>query len=168
MNLAAIYNARHEWTEAEAACRRGLARNADNAMLLNQIGLALWQDGRRAEGQTAWRRSVRLDPTDLTARVNLAASLYQLGDIQAVREQLLVGLSSNEDSRVSNPDMQALYVAHFKLGDIYQMQGRWQAAAQEYEHVLQIKPDLSAAHAQLASVRAHLASSQTNGPVIPR
>lgn len=55
---------------------------------------------------------------------------------------------------------QAVYVAHFKLGDIYQQEKDWQAAAGEYQQVLQIKPDLAAAREQLEAVRTSLPSSR--------
>ena len=156
MNLAAIYNAEHQWAKAQIACRRGLAIAPTNAMLLDQFGLALWLGGQPGEGQAAWRRSIQLDPTDLTPRVNLATSFYQLGQMDAAEEQLLAGLRGSGDSRRSNPDPQAVYVAHFKLGDIYQLKGQWQAAAQQYQEVLRIKPDLAPAQEQLARVRPHL------------
>ena len=155
MNLGAIYNALRQWTKAEEACRQGLAIYPDNPMLLNQIGLALWQEGSRNEGQAAWRRSVQLDPSDFTAHVNLATSLYQLGQLDAARDQLLAGLARNKDLRMS-PDHQALYVAHFKLGDIYQLKGDWQAAAREYQEVLRINPDLVAAQERLDAMRAQV------------
>lgn len=158
MNLGAIYNAQQKWPQAQDACRHGLAVNPDNPMLLNQIGLALWLGGRPEEGLASWRRSVQLDPTDLTARVNLATSFYQLGQIDAAQSQLLTGLRSSQNPRM-NPDPQAVYVAHFKLGDIYGLKGDWLAAAGEYQQVLQLKPDLAAAREQLDAVRAHLASS---------
>jgi len=164
MNLGAIYNALRQWTEAEDACRHGLAIYPDNPMLLNQIGLALWQEGRHDEGQAAWRRSVQLDPADLTAHVNLATSFYQSGQLDAARDELLAGLASNKDSR-AGLDPQALYIAHFKLGDIYQLKGNWQAAAQEYQEVLQINPDLVAAREQLEAIRARFTSPQPlSGP----
>ena len=159
MNLGAIYNAQQRWAQAQEACRRGLAINPDNAMLLNQAGLALWLGGRPEEGLASWRRSVQLDPTDLTARVNLATGFYQLGQIDAAQDQLLAGLRSSMNPRM-NPDPQALYVAHFKLGDIYGLKRDWQAAAGEYQQVLQLKPDLAAAREQLDAMRAHLASAQ--------
>ena len=155
MNLGAIYNAQQRWAQAEDACRRGLAVNPDNPVLLNQIGLALWLGGRPEEGLASWRRSVQLDPTDLTARVNLATSFYQIGQLDAAKDQLLGGLRSSLNSRM-NPDPQAVYVAHFKLGDIYEQKGDWQAAAGEYQQVLQLKPDLAAAREQLDAVRARL------------
>jgi tetratricopeptide (TPR) repeat protein len=165
MNLGAIDNALRQWAKAEDACRHGLKIYPDNPMLLNQIGLALWQEGSHDQGQAAWRRSVQLDPSDLTAHVNLATSLYQIGQLDAARDELLAGLSSNKDSRVSL-DPQALYIAHFKLGDIYQLETNWQAAEQEYQEVLQLKPDLVAAQEQLEAIRARVISPQPlSGPI---
>jgi protein O-mannosyl-transferase len=159
MNLGAIYNAMRLWEKAIEACRRGLALEPNNAMLLDQIALALWHDGQRDQALDAWRRSVQLDPTDLTAHINFATSLYQLGQLDAAIEQLVAGLRSSLDSRAS-PGSQDIYLAHFKLGYIYEQKGVWQAAAQEYQRTLEMKSDFAPAREQLEAVRTRLRNPQ--------
>jgi protein O-mannosyl-transferase len=153
MNLGAIYNATRQWEKAIDACRHGLSIEPNNAMLLNQLGLALWQNGQRDQGLNAWRHSVQLDPTDLQTRVNLATSLYQLGQLDAAVNELLAGLRAGPDSR-TNQNSTAIYLAHFKLGYIYEERHEWQTAAQEYQQVLEIKSDFAPAREQLEAVRA--------------
>ncbi len=148
MNLGAISNAMRQWEKAIDACRHGLAIEPDNAMLLNQLGLALWENGQQDQGLDAWRRSVQLDPTDLQTRVNLATSLYQLGQLDAAVNELVAGLRAGADSR-TNQNSTALYLAHFKLGYIYEQRHEWHDAAQEYQRVLEIKSDFAPAREQL-------------------
>ena len=148
MNLGAISNAMRQWEKAIDACRHGLAIEPDNAMLLNQLGLALWENGQQDQGLDAWRRSVQLDPTDLQTRVNLATSLYQLGQLDAAVSELVAGLRAGADSR-TNQNSTALYLAHFKLGYIYEQRHEWHDAAQEYQRVLEIKSDFAPAREQL-------------------
>ena len=152
MNLGAIYNAMRQWEKAIDACRHGLSIEPDNAMLLNQLGLARWENGQRDQGLEAWRRSVQLDPTDLQTRVNLATSLYQLGQLDAAVNELVAGLRAGVDSR-TNQNSTALYLAHFKLGYIYEQRHEWHDAAQEYHRVLEIKSDFAPAREQLEGLR---------------
>jgi tetratricopeptide (TPR) repeat protein len=159
MNLGAIYNAMRLWEKAIEACRHGLALEPNNAMLLDQIALALWHDGQRDQALDAWRRSVQLDPTDLTARINFATSLYQLGQLDAAIDQLVAGLRTSLDSRAS-PGSQDIYLAHFKLGYVYEQKGAWQAAAQEYQRTLEMKSDFAPAREQLEAVRTRLRNPQ--------
>ncbi len=165
VNLGAVYNAMRQWGKAIEACRHGLALEPDNHVALNQIALALWQDGQLDQALDAWRRAVQLDPTDLTARINFATSLYQLGQFDAAIDQLVAGLRPSPGSRASLglraiPGLQDAYLAHFKLGYIYEQKGAWQAAAQEYQQALEMKSDFAPAREQLEAVRARLKHPQ--------
>jgi protein O-mannosyl-transferase len=158
VNLGAAYNAMQQWQSAIDACRRGLDMDPDHPVLLNQMALALWQNDQRDKALADWQRAVQADPTDLDARVNFATSLFQLGQLDAAVDELVAGLRASRDVRAS-PDAPEAYMAHFKLGYIYEQKGAWHAAAQEYQQVLQIKSDFGPAREQLEALRAHLKES---------
>jgi tetratricopeptide (TPR) repeat protein len=44
--------------------------------------------------------------------------------------------------------------AHFGLGTVFLLQKKWAAAAQEFETVLRLRPDLAVARERLALARA--------------
>jgi protein O-mannosyl-transferase len=158
VNLGAAYSALQKWQSAIDACRHGLDIDPNHPVLLNQMALALWQDGQRDQALADWQRAVQADPSDLDARVNFATSLFQLGQLDAALDQLVVGLRASRDVHAS-PDAPEVYLAHFKLGYMYEQKGAWQAAAQEYLQTLQIKSDFGPAREQLEAVRARLKES---------
>jgi len=153
VNLGATYDSLCEWPKAIDACRHGLRVSPDNAILLNQLALALWMDGSHDEGIEAWRRSIRLDPINLGAHVNLATSLYQLGQIDAAMEELRKGLDAQ-------PDSEDDYLAHFKLGYIYEQRGAWRDAFREYQQALKLNSDFTPAREQLGQLQRRMKKSQ--------
>ena len=110
-------------------------------------------DGSHDEGIAAWRRSIRLDPINLGARVNLATSLYQLGQVDAAMEELRKGLDAQ-------PDSEDAYLAHFKLGYIYEQRGAWRDALREYQQSLKLNSDFAPAREQLGQLQGRLKESQ--------
>ncbi|HEV2201844.1 MAG TPA: tetratricopeptide repeat protein [Bryobacteraceae bacterium] len=149
VNVGAVYNATHQWQQAAEASRRGLAVGPDSSMLLDQLGIALLNDGHPQEAVAAWRRAIQVSPEDIESHVNLATYLFQSGQLNEASAQLIEALKRS-------PNVPNAFVAHFKLGNIYEMQGFWQAAAQQYEAALQQKPVFQDAALRLKEVREHL------------
>jgi protein O-mannosyl-transferase len=146
VNLGAAYNAGRQWERAAEACRHGLAADPYDGALFDQLGVALVNLGRGAQALDAWRRAVHLEPGDLDARANLATYYLQIGELDKAQAQLDAGLAASPNA----PDA---YVAHYKLGFIYERKGLQQAAASEYERALAMKPDFAPARAELDRVR---------------
>jgi protein O-mannosyl-transferase len=153
VNLGAAYNAGRQWEKAEEACRHGLTTDPDDSALFDQLGLALVNQGRGAQALDAWRRAIRLQPGDLDARVNLATYLLQIGKLDDAQAELDAGLAAS-------PNAPNAYLAHYKLGFIYERKGLRQAAASEYERALAMKPDFAPARAELSLVRSRLGKAE--------
>jgi tetratricopeptide (TPR) repeat protein len=62
------------WQEAEAAFRRGLARDPTLAAAHNGLGVSLWGQGRREEALRSLAEGLRLEPGDLRAGFNLGVA----------------------------------------------------------------------------------------------
>ncbi len=76
------------WKDGSTLMLRALAVTEDNAVAHDGYGLELYRAGREAEALPHFREAVRLSPTSVGARVNLAAALSRSGDFEAAVEQL--------------------------------------------------------------------------------
>jgi tetratricopeptide (TPR) repeat protein len=61
------------WTEAEADLRCALDLNRRNPHAWFKLGVALSEQGRQTEAQSAWRETLRYDPGHMRARARLSA-----------------------------------------------------------------------------------------------
>jgi Flp pilus assembly protein TadD len=113
------------------------------------LGVALRRDGKPEEAETAYRRSIELDPEFLPGYQNLVA-LYSLrGDVDAAS----VLLEFLEHQKTRNP---FLYLA---IGDLSKKQGDWEGARLFYRKGRRLRrsdPDLLSAlgevHLQLGDL----------------
>ncbi len=74
-NLGSVLNTQRRWKEAEAACRRAIALDAQLAEAHNNLGIALKAQGRLAESEVALRQALALLPDLAQIEANLAAVL---------------------------------------------------------------------------------------------
>jgi len=118
------------------------------AEIWNALGTVLREQGHLSKAADAFRQALSVDPDSRTARQNLGALEYQLGDRGTAEQFWLDNLQRHPDflpSRVSYANS----LARSRQND---------AAIKEYETVLVQKPDLAAAHEALA--RLYLAQNQ--------
>jgi tetratricopeptide (TPR) repeat protein len=118
------------------------------AEIWNALGTVLREQGHWSKAAGAFRQALSVDPDSRTARQNLGALEYQLGNRGAANQFWIENLQRHPDflpSRVSYANS----LARSRQND---------AAIQEYETVLVQKPDLAAAHEALA--RLYLAQNQ--------
>jgi predicted CXXCH cytochrome family protein len=60
-----------DWAAAEGALSRSLALHPVQVVPLNEIGIALWEQGRPEQARQAWRRALEWNPSYEAARRNL-------------------------------------------------------------------------------------------------
>ncbi len=90
--------AENEWVQAEHCFRQALARDPDSHEYINNIGLALLRQGRRAAAIEFFHRAAKLEPRDETARRNLKSAMSRYvapGGVMLVLS-LVVALSRSE------------------------------------------------------------------------
>ena len=72
--------------EAEASYREALELAPDRADILANLGYVLLQENRAQEALPFIEKAATLSPHDITARINLAATLSSVGDLTRARE----------------------------------------------------------------------------------
>jgi tetratricopeptide (TPR) repeat protein len=75
------------WAEAAAAFRQAVALAPDDALLHNNLGVALFQTAQLDDAAAAFGRAVELDPAHVPARAGLAFALVSKGDQAGAIEQ---------------------------------------------------------------------------------
>ncbi len=77
--LARLQHDMGRFSDAAATLRAGLAHHPDNALLLNNYGLALRRLGQTEEAEQAWRNALQANPGLVQARANLGQLLVETG-----------------------------------------------------------------------------------------
>jgi tetratricopeptide (TPR) repeat protein len=126
----------------ESAKRIGAAQQAapEDAQLSRLWGEVLLYSGRKTEAEAAFRRSIELDPNDLSGYQNLARYLAITGRPGEV-------LATYEAALKRNPESAPLNMV---VGSLYELQSRNQEAMARYEEAIRLDPGLAVAMNNLA------------------
>ena len=159
-----------------------LAKRPDNARAQNNLGRALYQQGRIDAAIAHYRESVRLDPGDAHTHYNLGLALIRVGrpgDAVApltaavqllpyfASAQLNLGivLTQLDRAEVALPHLaEAIQFdaspadAHFQLGVALAKLGRWPEAIKHYGQALQFNPTYAEAHSNWGAALVQLNS----------
>lgn len=146
-----------------------LAKRPGNARAHNNLGLALYHQGKFDAAVTRYRESVRLDPSDAHAHYNLGLALMSAGHptdaiaplVEAVRilpyffsAHLNLGIVL---TKLGRPGEALPYFAealrydpspadtHFQLGVALAQLGRWPEAVQHYAQAVELRPNYAEA-----------------------
>jgi len=122
---------RGDLAEASGSYKSILTRKPRNAIVLNNLGVALSRLGRLAEAEEQLRLALKSQPDYYEALVNLACVLMARGDLPSAQNalhQVLKRQPGNADAR-----------AHFALTLV--MTGRVRDAVAQYRKALQIQPE---------------------------
>lgn len=110
--------------EATVATRPG------NARARNNLGYALYGEGRLVEALPHLARAVEIEPDYADAWSNLGGVLYTLGRVPEAIPALEAAIRLNA----------SLVVAHYNLALAYHVEGRTQDAVREYREILRLSP----------------------------
>lgn len=109
----------------------------------NNLGVILYQQGRREEGMAHFREALRLQPESAPAHNNLGSILVEAGNLDEAMPHLQKALRINPN-----------YVdAHNNLGLALLRQGRKAEAATQFKTSLRLHPDQPEAHYNLGNIR---------------
>ena len=122
--------------------RRPIAALAVAAVLVGLmtatwIQVSYWRDSR-----TLWTHTLRVQPQNYIARLNLGSSMFQDGNIDGAIDQYRMALQINPNHEV----------AHSNLGEALHQKNRDQEAIQEFERALEIDPTLIQGHYCLGNI----------------
>ncbi len=146
----------------------------DDADLLNDLGLALWRQGRSVDAEPIYRRAQQVKPNDFSILTNLGVALHSQNRLDEACEcfrraidnrpdafdaVINLGLVLSDQGKFDEA-MGWLTLAHQLqpdsadalqgLGVNLARQGRWREAIEKYEQGLRLRPDFARLHRNLA------------------
>jgi Flp pilus assembly protein TadD len=122
------------------------AQRPGNARAQNNLGQALFLQGRVAEAENLYRKALQLDPGNAQAHYNLANILDHDG-------RMPEALAEYGHALALRPEF---FEAHNNLGLALAKAGRPAAAIAEFQATLRLQPDSFAAHCNLADALAQV------------
>ncbi|MEW5717237.1 MAG: tetratricopeptide repeat protein [Chloroflexota bacterium] len=128
-------------TDAEAAYRKAIELNPNDAAAHNNLGALLAEDAARAaDAEAAYREAIRLDPNYAQAHNNLGALLADLG--RAAEAEAAYREAIRLDPNLAQ--------AHNNLGVLLDDLGRSAEAEAAYREAIRLDPNNAAANVNLA------------------
>jgi tetratricopeptide (TPR) repeat protein len=121
----------HRWVDSITLFRHTLAVTKDNFGLKNNLGDAYLRQGRIQEAIDQFQDAIRIKPDFGLARDNLATALTLKEKFQGNIPALLKNLESNPND----------FMLHFRLGNLYDLDGDLTEAIHHYQKALSIQPE---------------------------
>jgi tetratricopeptide (TPR) repeat protein len=140
-----------KYPEAEAAARKAVALEPDEAVFWANLGDILMRRNRIQEAVPATRRAVSLDSTN-------AENWYNHGVALAAAGSLAPAIAAYRRTIAINPDH---FQAVNNLGAVYGYLGRMDEARETYEKAVQLQPTSVQARMNLALASLRLGDTQT-------
>jgi Flp pilus assembly protein TadD len=119
-----------DFAGSESYSREALRLRPDDVNILNELGLALWRQGRSAEAEAIYLRACEIEPNDFRILTNLGLALYSLGRLDEAGDSLLKALELEPDT----------FDAVMNLGLVRSDQGNFAEATQLLERALELRP----------------------------
>jgi serine/threonine protein kinase/tetratricopeptide (TPR) repeat protein len=159
--------------EAVGFLRAALALRPDNTAVYNNLGIALYYQGKHAEAEAAYRKALELNAQNVRAYINLgnvlgdqrqfpqAEAAYQkaielqpgnalaytnLGATLADQKRLAEAVHAHKEAIKLQPDFAD---AHYNLGNALRLQGTLGEAEAAYREAIRHNPDYADAYANL-------------------
>ena len=139
-------------SKAIAALRRAVDLRPDFAPGYNTLGMTLGRFGELDAARQAFEKAVELDPKFAEAHVNLSLILAQRKEFLGAADHLrrAIALQGKSDA--------AAY-SHCLLGKVHNEQDQPQAAAQELEKAVELRPNYAEAYLDLALTQRKLSGN---------
>lgn len=113
---------------------------------LNSEGAALVKSGSMEEAISKFSEALELDPSNTSARFNLAFSYQRMERLEEAESEYLKALEVRDLTR-----------AHFMLGLLYEKQRKYSSAIYQYETALKKEPDNKIASSRIKILRNKIA-----------
>lgn len=114
----------------------------DLPLAWSNIGDIYYEQGRLDEAISAYRKNMRLQPTD-------SYPYRRLGDLMAGQRKFEEALTAYKNESILDPSSP---IPHRGRGDVFAAEGKIEAAISEYRLALWIRPNSSAAHNGMANI----------------
>ena len=181
-NLGAVLEMRGKFAEAISCYQAAAKAEPGNVTVRNSLASALMSDHLLPEAVEELRGALRLDPSYLNARYNLARALGVLGDLSGAELQYVMFLKEKKEDAGAQAGLGSIYflehryadaLPHFReaarldpndadvqanLGTVLAVTGDLPSAIEAFGRALRINPGHEAARANLARAKAQLAA----------
>jgi len=138
------------WRNSLTLFEHALRVTANNYVAHNNLGIALYDQGRVEEAMAHYAEALRIQPNFSLAHCNLADALAKLGRFDEAKDEYARTLAINPaDVR-----------AHVNLGVVFAEQGKYREAVPHYRRALTLEPDNADAHNNLGVALEELGSYQ--------
>jgi tetratricopeptide (TPR) repeat protein len=129
--FAATSNQVTYWKDNAALCEHALKVTSGNFVMYNNLGRALFDDGKTDAAIIHYTEALRIQPGYADARNNLGAAYMKIGKSAEAAAQLTIALNL----RPEDP------LAHYNLATLLARQGDLPNAEAHFERALRVKPD---------------------------
>ena len=145
VRLSSLLLRQGELNESLALCQRGIVAHESDprtSALHVTAGYIHYVEKRYGKAESAFSRSLALDPQQAQAWNNLGNLQQQRGDLTAAQRSFVRAIAADS----------LLVDAHFNLAIIHQRQAAWPLAYRSFRSALEIDPQYAQAHYGLATV----------------
>ncbi len=151
--LAAAAHSRNEvWKSDETLWRDTVSKSPEKARPRNNLGIALFREGKTGEALVEYRLAVRFDPGYAEARTNLGIALASDGRLDEAIDELRSAARIDPSS----------YRPRYNLGVVYRMAGRRAEAIAAFENTLLLEPGFEEAREDLRALRSEEMEESVN------
>ncbi len=127
------------WKNSLTLFRHSINVTKDNYIIINNIGVTLIENGKKDEGETYLKESLKIKPDYPQSNYGLGYVLMQKGNIIEAEKYLREALRTKPDYAY----------AHAKLGALLSSKGKDEEAEKHLREALRIKPDFPEAQNSL-------------------
>jgi tetratricopeptide (TPR) repeat protein len=128
-----------QWDEAIRFYTAAVALRPQSPGAYDNLGEALWNQGRRDEAVVAYRKAIALMPEYAMAHISLSNALAQMGRPDEAAAALRRAIELKPNSAM----------AHAEMGAALTNQGRWDEAVASLNHAILLNPDYAVAYRNL-------------------
>jgi tetratricopeptide (TPR) repeat protein len=139
-------------SKAIAALQQAIELRPDFAPGYNTLGMTLGRFGEPDAARQAFEKAVELDPSFAEAHVNLSLVLAQRKEFLQAADHLRHAIAIQGRSAAAG-------YSHYLLGKVLNEQDQPQAAAQEFEKAIELRPNDAEAYLDLALTQRKLSGS---------
>jgi Tfp pilus assembly protein PilF len=116
----------------------------EDAYRANNLGVALLEQFKHKEAADAFRRALQLDPSLVTARINLGIALFNMPDLPAAQKELQAAIAAAP----------AAPQPHYLLGLAAKTQNKPEEAIASFQKVLRVDPNDVGANVNIGQLYA--------------
>jgi tetratricopeptide (TPR) repeat protein len=137
-SLALLYSRQRQFSSAIETWNRYITATHFAAAGYSNLGFCYECAKRPADAETAYRKGIAKDPKNQPCRVNYGLMLARQGKLPEATAQLAAVLTPGE--------------VHYDLASVFELQGKKDAARDEYRKALAADPNMSDAQSRLAAL----------------